>query len=32
MPMRLVADVIGVDHDGTEVVAWAFAPDAGDST
>jgi len=24
--------VIGVDDDGTEVVAWAFAPDAGDST
>jgi uncharacterized OB-fold protein len=26
MPMRLVADPIAVDDDGTEVVAWAFAP------
>jgi uncharacterized OB-fold protein len=26
-PMRLVSDVVGVDDDGTEVVAWAFAPD-----
>ena len=25
-PMRLVADVVGVDDDGTEIVAWAFAP------
>jgi uncharacterized OB-fold protein len=23
-PMRLVADVVAVDDDGTEVVAWAF--------
>jgi uncharacterized protein len=29
LAMRLVADVIAVDDDGTEVVAWAFAPDAG---
>jgi uncharacterized protein len=29
--MRLVADVIAVDDDGTEVVAWAFAPDTGRS-
>jgi uncharacterized OB-fold protein len=29
MPMRLVADVVAVDDDGTEVVAWAFAPDGG---
>jgi uncharacterized OB-fold protein len=27
MAMRLVADVIAVDDDGTEVVAWAFAPE-----
>ena len=27
MAMRLVADVVAVDDDGTEVVAWAFAPD-----
>jgi uncharacterized OB-fold protein len=27
MAMQLVADVIAVDDDGTEVVAWAFAPD-----
>jgi uncharacterized OB-fold protein len=27
MQMRVVADVIAVDDDGTEVVAWAFAPD-----
>jgi uncharacterized protein len=27
MSMRLVADVVAVDDDGTEVVAWAFAPD-----
>jgi uncharacterized OB-fold protein len=27
MAMRLVADVVGVDDDGTEVVAWAFAPE-----
>jgi uncharacterized OB-fold protein len=26
MAMRLVADIVGVDDDGTEVVAWAFAP------
>ena len=26
-PRRLVADVVAVDDDGTEVVAWAFAPD-----
>ena len=26
MAMRLVADVVAVDDDGTEVVAWAFAP------
>jgi uncharacterized OB-fold protein len=26
MEMRLVADVVGVDDDGTEVVAWAFSP------
>jgi uncharacterized OB-fold protein len=29
MTMRLVADVIAVDDDGTEVVAWAFAPERG---
>jgi uncharacterized OB-fold protein len=29
MAMRLVADVIAVDDDGTEVVAWAFAPHTG---
>jgi len=28
-PMQLVADVVAVDDDGTEVVSWAFAP-AGD--
>ncbi len=28
-PMQLVADVIATDDDGTEVVAWAFAPAAG---
>jgi uncharacterized OB-fold protein len=28
MAMHLVADVVAVDDDGTEVVAWAFAPDA----
>jgi uncharacterized OB-fold protein len=27
MAMRLVADVVAVDDDGTEVVAWAFTPD-----
>jgi uncharacterized OB-fold protein len=27
MTMRLVADVVAVDDDGTEVVAWAFAPE-----
>lgn len=27
MAMRLVADVIATDDDGTEVVAWAFAPE-----
>jgi uncharacterized OB-fold protein len=27
MPMQLVADVVAVDDDGTEVVAWAFAPE-----
>jgi uncharacterized protein len=27
MAMRLVADVVGVDADGTEVVAWAFTPE-----
>lgn len=27
MAMRLVADVVAVEDDGTEVVAWAFAPD-----
>jgi uncharacterized protein len=27
MAMRLVADVVAVDEDGTEVVAWAFAPE-----
>jgi uncharacterized OB-fold protein len=27
MAMRLVADAVAVDDDGTEVVAWAFAPD-----
>jgi uncharacterized OB-fold protein len=27
--MRLVADVVAVDNDGTEVVAWAFAPEVG---
>ncbi|HEX4492738.1 MAG TPA: OB-fold domain-containing protein [Acidimicrobiia bacterium] len=26
--MRLVADVVAVDDDGTEVVAWAFAPES----
>ena len=26
MPMHLVADTVAVDDDGTEVVAWAFAP------
>ena len=26
-PMRLVADVVATDDDGTEVVAWAFAPE-----
>ena len=26
MPMRLVADVVATDDDGTEVVAWAFTP------
>ena len=26
MSMRLVADPVGVDDDGNEVVAWAFAP------
>ena len=26
--MHLVVDVVAVDDDGTEVVAWAFAPDA----
>jgi uncharacterized OB-fold protein len=25
--MRLVADVVAVDDDGTEVVAWAFEPE-----
>jgi uncharacterized protein len=29
MAMRLVADVIAVDDDGTEVVTWAFAPEVG---
>lgn len=24
--MRLVADVVGTDDDGTELVTWAFAP------
>jgi uncharacterized OB-fold protein len=28
MAMRLVADVVAVDDDGTDVVAWAFEPDA----
>jgi uncharacterized OB-fold protein len=27
MAMRLVVDVVAVDDDGTEVVAWAFAPE-----
>jgi uncharacterized OB-fold protein len=27
MAMRLVADVVAVDDDGTEVLAWAFAPE-----
>ena len=27
MAMRLVADVVAVDDDGTEVVVWAFAPE-----
>lgn len=27
MAMRLVPDVIATDDDGTEVVAWAFAPE-----
>jgi uncharacterized OB-fold protein len=27
LAMRLVADVVAVDDDGTEVVAWAFAPE-----
>ena len=27
--MRLVADTVAVDDDGTEVVAWAFAPEVG---
>jgi uncharacterized OB-fold protein len=27
MAMRLVGDVVAVEDDGTEVVAWAFAPD-----
>jgi uncharacterized OB-fold protein len=31
MPVRLVAEVVAVDDDGTEVVAWAFAPDGGTS-
>jgi uncharacterized OB-fold protein len=30
--MRLVADVVAVDDDGTDVVAWAFAPDPNDET
>jgi uncharacterized OB-fold protein len=30
MPMRLVADVVAVDDDGTEVVAWAFAPEGSE--
>lgn len=29
MPMRLTVDPVGSDEDGTEVVAWAFAPAAG---
>jgi uncharacterized OB-fold protein len=29
MAMRLVADVVTVDDDGTEVVTWAFAPEVG---
>ena len=28
MTMRLVADVVAIDADGTEIVAWAFAPKA----
>jgi uncharacterized protein len=28
MAMRLVADPVAVDDDGTEVVAWAFTPAA----
>lgn len=32
MAMRLVADVVAVDPDGTEVVAWAFAPDPAEGT
>jgi uncharacterized protein len=28
MAMQLVADVVGTDADGTEVVAWAFASEA----
>jgi uncharacterized OB-fold protein len=28
-PMKLVADVVAIDDDGTEVVAWAFAPEVG---
>lgn len=30
-PMRLVADVVDRDDDGTEVVTWAFAPAGGPS-
>lgn len=29
MAMQLVADVVAVDADGTEVVTWAFAPEVG---
>ena len=32
MPMRLVADVIAVDDDGTEVVAWAFTAEGRDAS
>jgi uncharacterized OB-fold protein len=28
-PMRLVADVVAIDDDGTEVIAWAFMPEVG---
>ena len=27
MAMRLVADVVAVEADGTEIVAWAFTPE-----